>query len=63
MCGSSDRSLLDFISIAIDCNGFAHVAYGANTRAQEAKGQTFVDVVNQIGGPALGAPPACASTG
>jgi hypothetical protein len=59
VCGSSDRSLLDFISVAVDCHGYAHIAYGANTKAQEANGQTFVRVANQTGGIAIAAPPAC----
>jgi len=61
VCGSSDRSLLDFISVAVDCNGLARVAYGANTRAQESQGRTFVQVASQIGGPALAPPAACAT--
>jgi hypothetical protein len=28
VCGSSDRSLLDYIGVTVDCNGFAHIAYG-----------------------------------
>jgi hypothetical protein len=61
VCGSSDRSLLDFISVAVDCRGLAHIAYGGNTKQQEAAGQTFVHVANQAGGTAL-APPAPCST-
>jgi hypothetical protein len=61
VCGSSDRSLLDFISVAVDCKGLAHVTYGANTKAQEAAGETYVHVGNQTGGTAL-APPAACST-
>jgi hypothetical protein len=59
VCGSSDRSLLDFISVAVDCKGYAHIAYGGNTKAQEKAGQTFVHVANQVGGPALAPPRGC----
>jgi hypothetical protein len=59
VCGSSDRSLLDYISVAVDCNGLAHIAYGANTKAEEAAGETFVRVANQTKGTALAAPAAC----
>ena len=59
VCGSSDRSLLDFISVGVDCNGLAHIAYGGNTKAQEAAGQTFVHVANQTGGTRLAPPAAC----
>jgi hypothetical protein len=62
VCGSSDRSLLDFISVGIDCNGFAHIAYGGNTKQQEAAGQVFVHVANQTGGTALTPPAACATS-
>jgi hypothetical protein len=61
VCGSSDRSLLDFISVAVDCKGLAHIAYGGNSKAQEDAGETFVHVANQTGGSALAAPPACAT--
>jgi len=61
VCGSSDRSLLDFISVAVDCKGFAHIAYGGNTKQQEAAGQAFVHVANQVGGSALAPPAACAT--
>jgi hypothetical protein len=59
VCGSSDRSLLDFISVGVDCNGLAHVAYGSNTKRQESKGQTFVRVASQTGGSAIAPPVAC----
>lgn len=61
VCGSSDRSLLDFISVAVDCHGMAHVAYGGNTKAQEAAGETFVHAARQTGGTALAPPAPCAS--
>ncbi len=61
VCGSSDRSLLDFISVAVDCNGLAHVAYGGNTKQQEADEKTFVHEANQAGGSALAPPPACST--
>jgi hypothetical protein len=61
VCGSSDRSLLDFISVAVDCNGLAHIAYGGNTKQQEDADETFVHVARQVGGGALGALAACAA--
>ena len=61
VCGSSDRSLLDFISVAVDCKGFAHIAYGGNTKQQEAAGEVFVHVANQTGGSALAPPAPCAA--
>ena len=61
MCGSSDRSLLDYISVAVDCKGLAHIVYGGNTKTQEAAGETFVHVANQTGGTALVPPAACAT--
>jgi hypothetical protein len=62
VCGSSDRSLLDFISVAVDCNGDAHVTYGGNTKKQEAKGTTFIHVSNQSGGQKLAPPASCLKT-
>jgi hypothetical protein len=59
VCGSSDRSLLDFISVGVDCRGLAHITYGGNTKKQEAKGETFVHVSSQSGGQRLAAPAAC----
>jgi hypothetical protein len=59
VCGASDRSLLDFISVGVDCNGYAHIAYGGNTKAQEAAGETYVHVANQTGGTALAPPASC----
>ena len=45
--------------MGVDCNGFAHVAYGSNTKSQEQKGQTFVRVANQVGGTSVASPVAC----
>lgn len=60
VCGSSDRSLLDFISVAVDCYGLAHVTYASNP--QEASGQAaYLQVSSQRGGQALAPPPSCAS--
>jgi hypothetical protein len=59
VCGSSDRSLLDYISVAVDCKGLAHIVYGGNTKAQETAGQVFVHEANQTGGTALAPPAAC----
>ena len=61
VCGSSDRSLLDFISVSVDCDGFAHIAYGGNTKEQEAAGETYVHVANQVSGSAIAPPAACAT--
>ncbi|MDQ6846841.1 MAG: glycoside hydrolase [Candidatus Dormibacteraeota bacterium] len=66
--GASDRHLLDFISVAVDCGGLAHVTYGAdqNTSVAHTVPQSFTDgaletdVVNQTGGQALAAPLGCA---
>jgi hypothetical protein len=60
VCGSSDRSLLDFISVGVDCKGLAHIAYGGNTKAQEAAGETYVHVARQVGGAVLAPPGPCA---
>jgi hypothetical protein len=59
VCGGSDRSLLDFISVAVDCSGYAHIAYGGNTKAQETAGHTYVHVSNQTGGTPIARPAAC----
>ena len=59
VCGSSDRSLLDFISVAVDCQGLAHVTYGGNTKQQEAAGDVFVHVANQKSGSTLAPPAPC----
>jgi hypothetical protein len=61
VCGSSDRSLLDFISVGVDCKGLAHIAYGGNTKQQEAADETYVHVARQVGGAALAPPAACAA--
>jgi hypothetical protein len=61
VCGSSDRSLLDYISVAVDCSGLAHVTYGGNSKAEEAAGETYVHVANQVSGTALAPPAACAT--
>jgi hypothetical protein len=60
VCGSSDRSILDYISVAVDCKGLAHIVYGGNSKAQEAAGEVFVHEANQTGGTALAPPAACA---
>ncbi len=60
VCGSSDRSLLDFISVAVDCHGRAHVTYASNPL--EAKGQAaYLQVSNQRGGDPLSPPRSCAA--
>jgi hypothetical protein len=62
VCGSSDRSLLDYISVAVDCSGLAHIVYGGNSKAQEDAGETYVHVARQTGGTALAPPAACGVT-
>ena len=70
VCGSSDRSLLDYISVAVDCRGRAHVTYGSNTKREEHEQQvannnnqnkffTDVRVSNQVGGSRLARPVSC----
>jgi hypothetical protein len=65
VCGASDRSLLDFISLDLDCRGMTHVAYSANTKAEEAvtsnNGAANVRVANQVGGSPLGVPGSCSA--
>jgi len=59
VCGSSDRSLLDYISVAVDCSGNAHTAFAGNPG--ELGGQSpKVYEVDQTGGSTLAAPAACA---
>jgi hypothetical protein len=66
VCGSSDRSLLDFLSVAVGCNGLAHIAYAGNTVAEEkadfGNGDANIHESNQTGGTRLAAPAACAAT-
>jgi hypothetical protein len=68
--GSDDRHLLDFISVAVDCSGFAHVTYGADQNsatvppensAARADGALQTIVANQSGGSALAPPATCPS--
>jgi hypothetical protein len=60
LCTASDRSLLDFISVAVDCHGLAHVAYASNP--EEASGQqAYLQVSNQSGGTPLAPPPSCSA--
>jgi hypothetical protein len=65
VCGSSDRTLLDFLSIGVDCGGFAHIAFAGNSKAEEAadftNGGANVHVVNQIGGSAIAPPATCSA--
>lgn len=60
VCGSSDRSLLDYISVALDCNGSAHVAFAANPTETSTSGPVSVREADQSGGTALAPPAACA---
>jgi hypothetical protein len=59
VCGSSDRTLLDFISVAVDCRGLAHIAYASNKKVQEKRGRVFVKVSNQVGGSRIAPPAVC----
>ena len=64
VCGASDRSLLDFLSIGVDCLGDAHIAFAGNTIAEETadftNGGANIHEVNQVGGVAIAPPAACA---
>jgi hypothetical protein len=66
VCGNSDRTLLDFLSVGVGCNGLAHLAFAGNTKAEEAadfeNGAANIHVVNQIKGGTLAAPAPCLST-
>ena len=54
VCGSSDRSLSDYISIGVDCNGNAHATYADNF------GHALqTHVADQVGGTALAPPATC----
>jgi hypothetical protein len=57
VCGDSDRSLGDYISIDVDCAGLAHIGYARNANPS---GLTIHEV-DQTGGPALNPPPVCNS--
>lgn len=59
VCGSSDRSLLDFLSIVVDCNGMAHVAYPGNDKAEA--NPTDINLANQNGGSPIAPPASCAA--
>src|SRR5207253_1218495 len=59
VCGSSDRSLLDFISVGVDCHGLAHITYAGNTKQQEAADEVYVHVANQKSGSVLAPPASC----
>ena len=63
VCGSSDRTLLDFMSVGVDCRGFAHMAFAANTKAEEKadfnNGAADIHEVNQIGSTRIAPPSGC----
>ena len=65
VCGASDRSLLDFLSIAVDCSGKAHIAFSGNTVAEEMadfhNGGANIHVANQVAGSTIAPPSACGS--
>ncbi|HEV3232391.1 MAG TPA: sialidase family protein [Candidatus Dormibacteraeota bacterium] len=56
ICGQSDRTLLDYISVGVDCTGLAHVAYAGTTKADDS---ATVRVSNQTGGSRIAPPAAC----
>lgn len=58
VCGASDRSLLDYISVAADCAGDAHIAFAGNPT--ELAGQNpQVYEVDQTAGSTIAPPAAC----
>jgi hypothetical protein len=58
VCGASDRSLLDYISVVVDCGGDAHVAFAGNP--DELTGQQpQVYEADQTAGSTIAAPAAC----
>lgn len=67
VCGGvSDRHLLDFISVAVDCSGAAHVTYGADQNSPTAyegnppaDGPLTTVVTNQNGGALIDPPASC----
>ncbi len=59
VCGNSDRSLLDYISVAVDCSGDAHVAYANNYQVSGAT--PTVHEADQTSGDTLTPPTTCAS--
>ena len=59
VCGSSDRTLLDYISVVVDCRGFAHIVYGSNTKKQDKHGVSYVRISNQVGGSRIARPLSC----
>jgi hypothetical protein len=63
VCGSSDRSLLDFLSVGVDCRGDAHLTFAGNTIAEEkadfSNGAANIHVANQVGGRTLAPPSGC----
>lgn len=71
VCGGvSDRHLLDFISVVVDCSGAAHVTYGADQNTPTAHTTAFTSIqdgplttveVNQSGGTLLAPPATCPS--
>jgi hypothetical protein len=56
VCGSSDRSLLDYISVAVDCSGNAHVAYTENNNTGKLN---HIHEADQLTGQALTPPSGC----
>ena len=55
VCGTSDRSLGDYITAGVDCNGNAHIAYASNP----AGGTPSIHVANQTSGATIPPPPSC----
>ena len=62
VCGASDRSLLDYISVGVDCSGAAHAAYAGNPDEQNGqKPQVYES--DQLTGDLLAPPAGCAPAG
>jgi len=61
VCSASDRSLLDYISVGVDCQGDAHVAFGGNPD-EATGGKVMVHEVDQVGGSVVAPPAACPQT-
>lgn len=60
VCNKSDRSMLDYISVGVDCLGRAHVAFAGNPGEAQG-GKPEINVVSQRGGSRLAPPVACSA--
>ncbi|MFN2581326.1 MAG: sialidase family protein [Candidatus Dormibacteria bacterium] len=59
VCGQSDRTLLDYISVGVDCTGDAHVAFAGNPQENTTTQQPNVYEVDQTAGSTISPPAAC----